>query len=431
MKLIGDSQLALQPIFMIAPQCPTDGWWSGATLTSAIGLVDQVAADYHIDPDRIYVTGLSMGGMGTWSAITSQPTRFAAAVPMSGNGNTNAAASVSTLPIWFFHANNDPTVGVEGSDTLVAALRNAGASTIYTRYDTGGHGIWPVAYAHPLLYAWLVSQSRGNPSTITPPLLRILQPTSAGSLSTQAPIIDLAGSADNDGEAIEAVTWNRVGGDSGVASGSTAWSVAGIALAEGANLLQVTATSASGHAAYGGHTTFNDSLHVTRTGAPPQPGSVVAAINAGGGAYLAADGTPYAADNAFAGGSTQVSTHAVAGTDDDVLYNDWRYGNFAYHVPVFDGAYTVELQFADTYNTAAGQRVFDVAIEGASVLDAFDIIADAGVDSAVVKRFDVVVSDGVLDIAFTNGSAGSARLDALRVIRGGGDAIFRDGFETP
>jgi hypothetical protein len=335
------------------------------------------------------------------------------------------------LPIWFFHANNDPTVGVEGSDTLVAALRNAGASTIYTRYDTGGHGIWPVAYAHPLLYAWLVSQSRGNPSTITPPLLRILQPTSAGSLSTQAPIIDLAGSADNDGEAIEAVTWNRVGGDSGVASGSTAWSVAGIALAEGANLLQVTATSASGHAAYGGHTTFNDSLHVTRTGAPPQPGSVVAAINAGGAAYLAADGTPYAADNAFAGGSTQVSTHAVAGTDDDVLYNDWRYGNFAYHVPVFDGAYTVELQFADTYNTAAGQRVFDVAIEGASVLDAFDIIADAGVDSAVVKRFDVVVSDGVLDIAFTNGSAGSARLDALRVIRGGGDAIFRDGFETP
>jgi len=431
MQLIGDSQLALQPIFMIAPQCPTDGWWSGATLTSAIGLVDQVAADYHIDPERIYVTGLSMGGMGTWSAITAQPTRFAAAVPMSGNGDTNAAASVSTLPIWFFHANNDPTVGVAGSDNLVAALRNAGASTIYTRYDTGGHGIWPVAYGHPLLYAWLVSQGRGNPSTITPPLLRILQPTSAGSLSTQAPFIDLAGSADNDGDAIDAVSWDRVGGDSGVASGSTTWSAAGIALAEGANLLHVTATSASGHAAYGGHTTFNDSLRVTRTGAPPQPGSVVAAINAGGAAYLAADGTPYAADNAFAGGSTQVSTHAVAGTDDDVLYNDWRYGNFAYHLPVFDGAYTVELQFADTYNAAAGQRVFDVAIEGANVLDDFDIIADAGVDRAIVKRFDVVVGDGMLDIVFTNGNAGSARLDALRVIRGGGDAIFRDGFEAP
>jgi len=193
----------------------------------------------------------------------------------------------------------------------------------------------------------------------------------------------------------------------------------------------VTATSASGHAAYGGHTTFNDSLRVTRTGAPPQPGSVVAAINAGGAAYLAADGTPYAADNAFAGGSTQVSTHAVAGTDDDVLYNDWRYGNFAYHLPVFDGAYTVELQFADTYNAAAGQRVFDVAIEGANVLDDFDIIADAGVDRAIVKRFDVVVGDGMLDIVFTNGNAGSARLDALRVIRGGGDAIFRNGFEAP
>jgi predicted esterase len=431
LQLVGDSQLALQPIFMIAPQCPTDGWWSGATLASAIGLVDQVAADYHIDPERIYVTGLSMGGMGTWSAITSQPTRFAAAVPMSGNGDANAAASVSALPIWFFHADNDPTVGVEGSDNLVAALRSAGASTIYTRYDSGGHGIWPVAYGHPLLFAWLVSQSRGNPSTITPPLLRILQPTSAGALSTQAPIIDLAGSADNDGDAIESVAWDRLGGESGVASGSSSWSAAGIALAEGANLLRVTATSASGSAAYGGHTTFNDSLRVTRTGAPPEPGSVVAAINAGGGAYLAADGTPYVADNAFAGGSTQVSTHAVAGTDDDVLYNDWRYGNFAYHLPVFDGAYTVELQVADTYNTTAGQRRFEVAIEGTNVLDDFDIIADAGVDTATVKRFDVTVSDGMLDITFTNGSAGSARLDALRVIRAGHDAIFLDGFEAP
>jgi hypothetical protein len=137
------------------------------------------------------------------------------------------------------------------------------------------------------------------------------------------------------------------------------------------------------------------------------------------------------ADNAFAGGSTQVSTHAVAGTDDDVLYNDWRYGNFAYHLPVFDGAYTVELQFADTYNTTAGQRRFEVAIEGTNVLDDFDIIADAGVDTATVKRFDVTVSDGMLDITFTNGSAGSARLDALRVIRAGHDAIFLDGFEAP
>jgi poly(3-hydroxybutyrate) depolymerase len=429
LQLLGTAQLALQPVFMIAPQCPTDGWWSGATLASAIGLVDQLAATYHIDPDRVYVTGLSMGGMGTWSAVTAQPNRFAAAVPMSGNGDTRAAAAVASLPLWFFHAANDPTVGVDGSDNLVAALRDAGASTIYTRYDTGGHGIWSVAYAHPLLFPWLVSQMRGGSGSPLPPVLRITSPTAAGALSTEDPMIDLGGSADNDGEPIESVSWERAGGASGVATGTTAWSAGGIALVEGANLLHVTATTPSGHAAWGGHTTFNDSLHVTRTGPPPQPGSIVAAINAGGDAYVAADGTPYAADGLYAGGSTQVSTHAVAGTADDVLYNTWRYGNFAYHIPVFDGLYTVELQFADTYNSAAGQRVFDVAIEGTTVLHAFDIIASVGADVATVRRFDVNIADGMLDLVFTNGSAGSARIDAIRVIRAGGDSIFASGFD--
>jgi hypothetical protein len=429
LQLIGDSQLALQPIFMIAPQCPADGWWSGATLTTAIGLVDQIAASYHIDPDRVYVTGLSMGGMGTWSAVTAQPARFAAAVPMSGNGDTTAAAAVSALPIWFFHAANDGTVNVAGSDDLVNALRNAGASTIYTRYDTGGHGIWPVAYGHPLLFQWLVSQQRGNPSTITAPILRIAQPTAGGAWTTEAATVDLAGTASNDGNAIDAVAWDRLGGGNGNASGTTSWSVSGIPLNDGANLIHVTATTPSEYPAYAGHTTFNDSLRVTRTGPPPQPGSVVAAINGGGDAYVAADGTPYVADTAFDGGSTQVSTHTVAGTADQALYNNWRFGNFGYHMAVFDGAYTVELQFADTYNGAAGQRIFDVAIEGTTVLNDFDIIASVGVDTATVRRFDVTVSDGMLDIEFSNGSAGSARIDAIRVIRAGDDAIFGNGFE--
>lgn len=430
LQLIGNSQLALQPVLMIAPQCPTNGWWSGATLTTAIGLVDQIAASYHIDPDRVYVTGLSMGGMGTWSAITSQPTRFAAAVPMSGNGDTNAAASVSALPVWFFHAADDGTVDVSGSDALVAALRNAGASTIYTRYDTGGHAIWSAAYAHPLLFPWLVSQQRGMPSTITPPILRITQPTAGSAWSTDQATLDLAGVADNDGNAIDGVAWDMVGGGNGGASGTTSWSVSAIALSEGTHMLHVTATTPSEHAAYAGHTTFNDSLRVTRTGTPPQPGSVVAAINAGGDAYVAADGTPYSADSAFEGGSTQVSTQTVTGSADGALYNNWRFGNFAYRIPVFDGAYTVELQFADTYNSAAGQRIFNVAIEGTTVLNDFDIIASVGVNVAIVRHFDVNVSDGMLDIVFTNGSAGSARIDAIRVIRAGGDSIFRDGFEV-
>lgn len=428
MQLLDDANLALQPVFMIAPQCPTDGWWSGGTLATAIGLVDQLAEDHPIDMERVYITGLSMGGMGTWSAVTSQPARFAAAVPMSGNGATGPAVSVDHVPFWFFHAVNDGTVGVEGSDNLVAALRNAGASTIYTRYDLGGHGIWSVAYRHPLLFRWLVAQRRGQPDPMTPPSLRITAPTAASAWTTPDPLLDLAGSADHGAQPIETVEWSVLAGASGTASGTADWSVAGIALAEGPNLIRVTATAPTEHAPYAGHITFNDALLATRSGPPPEPGSVVAAINAGGPAYIAADGTPYVADAAYEGGSTQVSSHAVAGTDDDALYNDWRWGDFAYRLPLQDGPYTVELQFADTYNSAAGQRVFDASIEGTTVLDDFDIIASVGVDTAIVRRYEVTLADGMLDLVFANGSAGSARVDALRVIRAG-EGIFADGFE--
>jgi poly(3-hydroxybutyrate) depolymerase len=437
MRLLDDDNLALQPVFMIAPQCPTDGWWSGGTLTSAISIIDQLSATYAIDPDRVYVTGLSMGGMGTWSAAVADPSRWAAAVPMSGNGDTGPASTVASIPFWFFHANDDGTVNVSGSDTLVAALRDAGASTIYTRYDFGGHGIWPVAYTHPLLFQWIVSQKRGTPSTITPPLLRIESPTDASGWTTDQTTIDLAGVATHDVYPIDGVSWaaSIAGGGtaSGDAIGTTDWSIAGIALGSGENRIDVTATAPSLHDDYGGHTTFNDTLRVDVAGPPPEPGTIVYAINAGGAAFTAADGTPYAADNGADGGAVQVSNVDVANTSDDALYNDWRYGDFAYHLPVYDGAYTVELQFADTYNSAPGQRIFDVAIEGASVLHDFDIIATTGANTALVETFTVDVEDGVLDIGLSNGSAGNARLDAFRVIRAetpDGDSIFAGGFDT-
>ncbi|MEP7044076.1 MAG: malectin domain-containing carbohydrate-binding protein [Dokdonella sp.] len=431
MRLLDDANLAQQPVFMIAPQCFTNGWWSGAPLDTAIAIIDQVAADYHIDSDRVYVTGLSMGGMGTWSAVTSQPDRFAAAVPMSGNDNGSPvpASVVAGIPFWFFHAANDGTVNVSGSDNLVTALRNAGASTIYTRYDTGDHPIWQAAYTHPLLFSWLVAQTRGAPSTTAPPLLRVTAPTSDSSWQTEDTTLDLAGSADNGGNTIDAIAWDILAGASGAVTGTTDWSVGSIALNDGVNLIRVTATSPSEHPDYGGHTTFNDSLRASLSGPPPEPGSIVAAINAGGDAYTAVDGTLYVADTAFDGGSTQVSSNPVDATDDDTLYNNWRWGNFAYHLPLVNGPYTVELQFADTYNTAPGQRIFDVAIEGATVLQDFDIIASVGVNVATVRRFDVDIEDGVLDVVFTNGSTGSARIDALRVIRAGGDALFANGFE--
>ena len=208
MHLLDSENLAVQPVFMIAPQCPSGGWWSGTTVLNALSAIDDIAAQYNIDPDRIYITGLSMGGMGTWSAVSQRPGLFAAAVPMSGNGNTSHADSVRSIPFWFFHADGDPTVNVAGSDNLVAALRDAGARVIYTRYHVAQHGIWQRAYTTPLLFDWLVSQRRGQVNESTPPGVHITQPTASFSLFTGASSITLAGSVDNGGNAVDSVAWD-------------------------------------------------------------------------------------------------------------------------------------------------------------------------------------------------------------------------------
>lgn len=264
MYLLDDANLAEQPVFMIAPQCPSSGWWGGVTVLYAISAIDQIAAQYHIDPNRIYVTGLSMGGMGTWSAVTQRPNLFAAAVPMSGSGNTSLAPAVAHVPFWFFHAANDGTVSVSGSDDLVGALRDAGARTIYTRYDSGGHGIWPHAYRTPMLFHWLVSQRRGLRNESVPPTVHITDPVSTFSLFTSASSVSLGGTTDNGADEIESIVWDIRDGSTGTAGGTTAWSTAAIALVPGAHLIRVIATGPGYYDPWGGHTTFNDTIRVTR-----------------------------------------------------------------------------------------------------------------------------------------------------------------------
>jgi poly(3-hydroxybutyrate) depolymerase len=431
MQLVSDANLAIQKVIMVAPQCPSaDFWGGGSTNTPLHDILNDVSAEFRVDPDRIIVTGLSMGGYGTWGLTASNPSRFAAGVPMSGGGDVNAAGSVSALPYWFFHAVNDGTVGVDQSRALVTALRNAGASVIYTEYTTGGHGIWPVVYNNPLLFRWMMAQRRGAPSATQPPILRIEQPTAAPGYSTDLAQLVLGGSVDNGGHAITSVAWDRLGGGAAsAANGTLAWTTPPIALNSGSNLLRVTATGTSWHAPYGGATTINDALRVNRIGPPPLPGALMTAVNSGGADVAAADGTTYIADIGFEGGSTQVSNVAVANTTDDALYNNWRWGNFFYRTPVYNGPYDVDLHFAETYNAGVGLRKFSVLIEGQPVLSEFDIAAAAGVNTALVRRFRVEVTDGELTLEVRNGSIGNARLDALRIYRAG-DTIFRYGFEA-
>jgi hypothetical protein len=145
-------------------------------------------------------------------------------------------------------------------------LRGLGASINYTRYQTGGHGIWSVAYSTPGLVDWLMAQKRGVAST-TEPLLSITNPTLDPLLSTGATNLNLAGSAGAMGQAVGGITWqNQANGRTGSGSGAKAWSVTGLPLAANqTNLIIVTARTTSWWPAYGGSTTFNDTLTVIQT----------------------------------------------------------------------------------------------------------------------------------------------------------------------
>ena len=429
MKLVSDANLALQPTLMAAPQCPTNSscWGIAGSLVQLNTMLDRIAAEFNIDANRVHVTGLSMGGNGTWEFVKNRPDRFASAVPMSGYGG-GSASPLSAIPFWYFHAANDGTVGVAGSRNQVNALRDANARVIYTEYATGGHGIWQNAYATTLLFPWMMAQRRGTPSLTAAPVVRIVQPATEPSWTTDLDQTMLSGAFDNSGQSITSVDWSVRNGSSGAASGSTLWNTPLINLTMGVNDVRVTATGSSYYAPYGGATTINACLRINRVDVIPQPGDTVIAINSAGAAFPAANGTSFVADTAFEGGSTQVSSHAVANTVDDTLYNSWRWGNFAYRIPVSNGRYGIDLHFAETYNTAIGQRRFNVTIQGVPRLQEFDIAAEAGLDTALIKHYDIDVGNGEILIQFSNGSVGSARVDAVQIVLSA-DRIFMSGFD--
>jgi predicted peptidase len=171
---------AQYPCFVLAPQCPENKQWANYHIMNyldvkdspaepsnemrlAMEILDQVEttnADL-IDLNRIYVSGLSMGGYGTWDCLARWPEKFAAAVPICGGGDEKTiSAKAAQIPLWAFHSSDDPWVDVSGSRTMVSALRRAGGNPRYTEYDCYGHECWEPAYADPELFPWLFSQCR-------------------------------------------------------------------------------------------------------------------------------------------------------------------------------------------------------------------------------------------------------------------------------
>jgi predicted peptidase len=153
-----DSALAKQFI-VVSPQCPEGRWWKTDELSA---LLDEVQAKYHVDVDRVYLTGLSMGGFGTWDLASKTPERFAAIVPMCGGGTPSSADRLKSIPIWVFHGDADKSVPVKRSEEMVAALKAVGADVKFTEYPGVGHDCWTQSYANPELYTWLLSHKRGE-----------------------------------------------------------------------------------------------------------------------------------------------------------------------------------------------------------------------------------------------------------------------------
>lgn len=145
------------PFIVIEPQCPPDGWWNPAEV---LDLLDKVCAHYRVDPERIYLTGLSMGGYGTWSVVPQAPRRFAAAVPICGQGNVRDAAKMTGTPLWVFHGAKDPVVPVSGSKEMVRAVKRAGGNVKFTLYPEAQHNSWTQTYSNPELYTWLLQHRR-------------------------------------------------------------------------------------------------------------------------------------------------------------------------------------------------------------------------------------------------------------------------------
>jgi len=159
-------QKANFPFVTIFPQCHTNSNWQvdGPDAQAALALFKAVAAEFNTDPDRAYLTGLSMGGSGSWSIAAKHPDMFAAIVPMCGRGELDSAKTLAAarLPVWNFCGDKDREPTVKFCRDMHAALQAAGGNSRYTEYPGVGHNCWDNAYGTPDLYKWLLEQSRSK-----------------------------------------------------------------------------------------------------------------------------------------------------------------------------------------------------------------------------------------------------------------------------
>ena len=177
LNFASDQMMMAHPAFVLAPQCPPNKTWENSTrnrtakeihqlpdeskpMELLMALIHQLIQQNRIDTNRIYITGLSMGGFGTFDAIERYPQLFAAAVPVCGGGDITKASTIAQIPLWIFHGAEDAAVDPAYSISMAAALIKAGAHPGLTVYPETGHFSWLGAYSDLLMYEWLFRQRR-------------------------------------------------------------------------------------------------------------------------------------------------------------------------------------------------------------------------------------------------------------------------------
>jgi predicted peptidase len=159
------ARMLKEQFIVVSPQCPEGASWDDVAV---LALLDEILAQHRADASRVYLTGLSLGGYGTWSVGLKNPQRFAAIVPVCGGGQRRDIRTrvrenksvITSLGVWAFHGAKDATVPIEESEVLVNDLRRAGNEVRFTVYPDAGHDSWTQTYANPDLYAWMLQHRR-------------------------------------------------------------------------------------------------------------------------------------------------------------------------------------------------------------------------------------------------------------------------------
>ena len=169
--IINGAEKLGKPVFLIAPQCPAERWWApgkpdrtglnaagqpNALLEAVLALVTDIQKNHPVDPKRLHVTGISMGGFGTWDLLGRAPGRIASAIPICGGGEPTLAAKFKDVPVWAFHGEADEVVPVSATRNLIEALEKAGGKPKSTYYPGVGHDSWTRTYDNPEVIRWLL-----------------------------------------------------------------------------------------------------------------------------------------------------------------------------------------------------------------------------------------------------------------------------------